>query len=336
MSQRPATTCRIAALAVVAALTFATPAAVGAAHAATTLVQDPGGLSSIACPSARQCTTVDTRAEVTFNPQTGRRRLHGLRTIDPHPGGGLLQVVCPSLSWCTAVDRRGGVVSFDPRTGRLVGRRIARIDFRGPNAIACPSTRQCTVVDNYGAVVTFDPRDARRRAPGRAVLDAGNGGFLAIACPSMTQCTAGDSNGNEVTFDPQTEHVNRPGVTALNDGGLPVLACPSATQCTIVGVSEEVTFDPQTGVPQGTADQGIDPHGEGPNDVSCPTFSQCTAIDQTSQAVTFDPLTGVRDAAGVRPIKGYRHEPAYKIACPTAAQCTAISGDDEVTFDPTG
>lgn len=342
MSRSHTSTSRTTALTVVlmvATVTLAvlaTPAAIGVARAATRLVKDPYGLNSIACPSARQCTAVDSRAEVTFNPQTGRRRRHGLRTIDTHRGGGLLAVVCPSLSWCTAVDRRADVVSFDPQTGRRVGRRISRIDFRGPTAMACPSTGQCTVVDNYGATVTFDPRSGRRSAPGRVRLDAGNGGFGTIACPSLIQCTAADGNGNELTFDPQTQRVGRPGLTALAAGSLATVACPSATQCTAVGIDQESTFDPQTGMPLGVADQGIDPNGQGYNDLSCPTLSQCTAIDARSRAVTFNPLTGVRHPRRFRAIKGYRHDPAYAIACPTTAQCTTISGGDEVTFDPKG
>jgi hypothetical protein len=67
--------------------------------------------------------------------------------------------------------------------------------------------------------------------------------------------------------------------------------------------------------------------------VACPSVHQCTAVDGSGLAVTFDPASpggGTRrtiDIAGDRALKG--------IACPSATQCTAVDGSGgEITFDP--
>ncbi len=69
--------------------------------------------------------------------------------------------------------------------------------------------------------------------------------------------------------------------------------------------------------------------------VACPSVSQCTAVDGSGLALTFDPSSpggGTRRAieiAGDHALKG--------IACPSATQCTAVDGaGGEITFDPAG
>jgi hypothetical protein len=65
--------------------------------------------------------------------------------------------------------------------------------------------------------------------------------------------------------------------------------------------------------------------------VSCPSFSQCTAIDIRGQEFTFDPLNPdtpsptMIDPAGV----------LFTLACPSASQCTTLDeAGSEVAFDP--
>lgn len=67
--------------------------------------------------------------------------------------------------------------------------------------------------------------------------------------------------------------------------------------------------------------------------VSCPTASQCTAVDWSGQALTFDPQNpGARVRHVISPGDGQ----LFSVDCPTAQQCTAVDGGDfEVTFNPT-
>lgn len=67
--------------------------------------------------------------------------------------------------------------------------------------------------------------------------------------------------------------------------------------------------------------------------VACPSVRQCTAVDGSGLAVTFDPSSpggGTRrtiQIAGDRALKG--------IACPSVTQCTAVdAAGGEITFDP--
>jgi hypothetical protein len=64
--------------------------------------------------------------------------------------------------------------------------------------------------------------------------------------------------------------------------------------------------------------------------VTCPSLSQCTAVDYRGNEVTFDPAfarhwSAYQVAAG----------PLWGVACPSSSQCTAVGdGGREVTFDP--
>lgn len=66
--------------------------------------------------------------------------------------------------------------------------------------------------------------------------------------------------------------------------------------------------------------------------VACPLISQCTAIDELGDEVTFDPRGGaITTAATVDP--GARV--VYSLTCPSAMQCTAVDLDGRaVTFNP--
>ncbi len=67
--------------------------------------------------------------------------------------------------------------------------------------------------------------------------------------------------------------------------------------------------------------------------VSCPTASECVAVDWSGQELTFDPQN---PAARVRHVISPGDGQLFSVDCPTAQQCTAVDGGDfEVTFDPT-
>lgn len=66
--------------------------------------------------------------------------------------------------------------------------------------------------------------------------------------------------------------------------------------------------------------------------VACALVSQCTAIDETGDEVTFDPKTSA--ALGVATVDPGA-QAIYSLACPSAKQCTAVDlGGNAVTFDP--
>jgi hypothetical protein len=181
---------------------------------------------------------------------------------------------------------------------------------------------------------------------------------LAVSCPSTGQCTTaglGDGFGAAskvlaATFDPGSGSENAAGPTQVGSGAVTALSCPSATQCTAVtvnsgGSSGEVTFDPATGIANAAGVKQIEPNvgasGDGVTSVSCPSSTQCTAVDPDGRETTFDPATGaVNPSVTVAPN-------SWAVSCPLVTQCTATAdipasgithtpdSDGEVTFDPT-
>src|SRR5689334_16639461 len=61
--------------------------------------------------------------------------------------------------------------------------------------------------------------------------------------------------------------------------------------------------------------------------VACPTSTQCTAVDQISQQVTFSPSSGAGTSLG---LTSPGAEPDG-IACPSAHQCTQVDDSGEET-----
>jgi hypothetical protein len=119
----------------------------------------------------------------------------------------------------------------------------------------------------------------------------------AVTCVSVRQCTAVGSDGREVTFNPNTGGTtsnSQVETVPQSDRLLYVVACPSRTQCTAI-------FRDSTGLLQG-------------------------------YEVTFDPISGTANAAGVALVGG---ESLRGLSCASTSQCTVVDPfGREVTFDP--
>jgi hypothetical protein len=138
---------------------------------------------------------------------------------------------------------------------------------------------------------------------GPVAVDKDGGTTLnSVACPSAGQCTAVDQAGQEVTFDPGSPGTATP--VEIHPGDDP----------------GHVRTSPFGGV--GTPPNAL----EG---VACPALTQCTAVDQNGDEVTFDPANPQIEA--VVPIASA----LVAVACPSVHQCTAITATQELTFDPT-
>jgi hypothetical protein len=254
----------------------------------------------------------------------------------------LWRVSCPSISQCTAIDTGGREFTFDPLNPDTPS--PTTIDPAGELfTLACPSTSQCATLDEAGSEVAFDPAAPGNSSP--TSIDS-TGGFRELACPSASQCTAIDRSGAEVTFDPLSPRPSSP--IAMQPPGEhergAALACPTSSQCTAVDPSgREFTFNPLVA---GTTTTGVVDHAsfcghdcpEGyVNAVACPSIRQCTAVDNASREVTFDPtapgsptVTYIHEYPVIYPTNGFT-----AVVCPSIRQCTAIDAEHEVTFDPT-
>jgi hypothetical protein len=184
--------------------------------------------------------------------------------------------------------------------GRVDGGLTAWTARFGVGVILVGALLMCVLVGAWGA---GSARADSFSAPYRILpaAPAGSAAAQAVSCPSATQCTAvsnyGFNSGQaypgyEVTFDPATQTVNAAGVKTIDTN---------------------------------SNDSNL-------NAVSCPSVTQCTAVDGNGDEVTFDPTTGRDNAAGVANLSSL--ESLQSVSCPSTTQCTAI-GTDEITFDPT-
>jgi hypothetical protein len=146
------------------------PTAPGAAGASVPVLIDPatagapvGSLTGLACPTAGQCTAVDSAGrEATFDPAA--------------PGAPSPAIIYPS-----------GLASANPFAA----------SSNTLDAVACPSAGQCTAV-GYERELTFDPAAPGSPKPVTIAAESSS----AVACPESSRCTAIDPIGQEITFDP--------------------------------------------------------------------------------------------------------------------------------------
>ena len=311
-------------------------AAPSLAATTTRVDNNPFELGEIACPSAVQCTALDTTAgsgsgtivnrELTFNPSAPGNPAPRALPADP---AGYTQIACPSSTQCTVLD--GGLVSgsgqevtFNPQAPSDQSSAAVAAGAGPTESFACASTTQCTASFKAGSEVTFDPQAPSSPSTARLAREV----FYGIACPAITQCSVVSANGNEVTFDPQSPAASAP--VAIDSRVLSGIACPSITQCTTVDqVGDAVTFNPVA--PGAPTVVSVTPYAlPGGGRISCPALSQCTAIftlPLTQAEFTFDPNSQAK-ATSVSLSDG---EPA----CPSTSLCIAVGGSPFITaFNP--
>ncbi|MCW3022549.1 MAG: hypothetical protein JWR30_1871 [Conexibacter sp.] len=172
--------------------------------------------------------------------------------------------------------------------------------------------------------MTFDP--TAPATPSSAVLHSS--GLTGIACPTTSQCTA-IGIGTAYTFNPAAPQTPASAQPAF---GMVAIACPSASQCTVLASPGNgqpdtlVTFDP--GAPAQTTKNTVSGAGR-LGRLSCPTTTQCTAVDAGGAVTTFNPTI----AGSPTPVQ-ISDLPLHVIDCPSTAQCTAAGSGLAVTFDP--
>ena len=326
----------LAMLVVVVALVVAPPVASAAARSwsAPISLDKTGGqqaLYGVACPSATQCTAVDSIGQqVTFNPTSPGTPIP--TTISASSAQG--SVACPSTSQCTAIEGTAEV-TFNP-TAPGIPASVTIDPTQAMTHIACPSTSQCTATDQNSRVVTFNPTSGAVTSGPTAIASSG-ADLIGVACPSLTLCVVANfsGSGNEISFNPASPSTAV--TTTIESGGyMRTVACPSVNQCTTVDNNgDELTFDP--GAPGTPTPKPIDPGTNGNpvvESLACGSSSQCTAVDTSGHQVTFNPTSGAVNGAGLTAIDS-NGGGLNGVSCPTSSQCTAVdSTGNEVTFNP--
>lgn len=182
-----------------------------------------------------------------------------------------------------------------------------------------------------------------------------------VSCPSATQCTAVDDTGHEVTYNPSSP--GSPAVVPIaTTEQLSGVSCPSTTQCTAlgwhepssttcVGVTTEVTFNPQAAGATSPVTLDSDPNCDqldSSNGIVCPTTTQCTGIESTYYAgpkyITFNPTSPGTPSAVAFPCNrtvgcidtGYSGDSVDpRPSCISATDCVILSNFGwESVFNP--
>jgi hypothetical protein len=303
-------------------------------------VSASSSISSMACPSARECVAVGWYTDSSGADQ-------------------VLLLTGNGSSWTAATAPVPAGAATRPQT------TIIRV--------ACPSARECVAVGGYydssgheqGLLLTgYGSSWTAAKAPVPADA-AGSGAFInAIACPSATACTAigeyTDSSGNSHLFVLTMRGSSWTAATAPLPAGAPdslgpgisVLACPSATACTAVGdYTVDHYHDPWTDshlflltmrgsswtaattpLPGAPTSAIIDIGG-----IACPSATACVAAGWYDDAVPPSlggeglllTMRGTSWTAATPPlpagVTGGRTS-VSAVACPSATLCTAVGG----------
>jgi hypothetical protein len=267
----------------------------------------------IACPSIRQCTVLDGRRELTFDPFSAASTSQSLPAAP-------LALACPLATLCTAVTASARELTFDPvLPGVLRSRSLGRLYV--PSDVACPSSKECVTIGGPPAglvEVAYDPGTGRRiGAPLPADTFTFTGG---LACPTRTECVAlDDLNEAAITFQPLTGRALDWVPVRVARYAAPVvlgLACPGRRVCVAVNSGgEESAFDPRSR--HGGHFTRIDRPGA-LLDVACASERACVAIDNRGRVLSGTPghsgwqTTQLSDSA----LAG--------ITCPSATECVAL------------
>ncbi|HEX5193313.1 MAG TPA: hypothetical protein VFW09_10955 [Solirubrobacteraceae bacterium] len=251
--------------------------------------------------------------------------------LDSTIGQSLVQVRCPSATECTTLDANGRTIALQPSTGKA-GAPVQVAQGQPATGVSCPAATQCTLVTPAGRAYTYDPQHPRQSEPQTlappSAPNADEAMVRSVACPSMSVCVAADTDGNAIRFAPGS---SAPAVaTSLGSGQWSAIACPSTTQCTTAGQNEEATFNPAS--PAGATRIKLEPTTEHIIDLSCPTATQCTALDAGGGEVTFNPQTPPMSQPDRLLVA---NNTVRAITCVSAAQCTTVAQNGrEATFDP--
>jgi hypothetical protein len=299
----------------------------------------------LACPSVHRCVVVSQQGTAyLFGPHhAGRGQVLRIGSGGYVPSG----LSCPVARLCVVVgtDPRPGsprigqdrVVSFDPRTARVIRARWLRpplkpcqtgpcVDTWSDVGLACASATQCTWVTTLGEV-TFDP--GPRPQATRATFSPGTAQPYTIACPSSRECTLVGARGQETTFDPR-----RPGrlqpitLHHWHRATLAGLVCTSPARCvTIAPGGHIVSYDP----PAGRVLSVVHVPGS-PQSLACSSTHRCSVVEAGGHELTFDPRH--RGRVDARPAEIDHGTALTVIACATERSCVAAAGRHVLSFDP--
>ena len=302
--------------------------------------------SALSCPTASECVaTAGSGETVTFAPAapapgTGVNVFGSKGT-----GGGAMLACVPAGRGCVAGGQAGNEVAFS--ASAPAASTPFTVDEAGRLAlVACAGARQCTAMTGSGGAVTFNPAAPGTPVVGQVITRSQAPSIVSLACPATTRCVAVGPSAFEdynqaLTFTPRPPYYSVLGnltmLASQEDTGytddVKAVAC-ARTECSALDSFGELygfavpgarklhsaTYNIQNFAPPG---------GGGPTAVSCPSASQCTAVEG-SEELTYDPSTLKHLPKGIKLTSGT----LTGVACPTTTLCVAVGASHAIRFDP--
>lgn len=284
-------------------------------------------VSAVACASASVCVAIDNAGDVL----TSSRPAGGSWQVG-HVAP-LADVTCPSANLCVGVGGRAVAVSTDPRAGASSWRVYPDVDqVAGPECgkyapgegcdaslthVSCPSATFCAAVDDWGWVVQ-SKNPSGGAADWSAKGEATGPALTSMSCVSGTVCVgvcpvgvgllgsscpgASYDAGDVVTMSSgATEHAATITATAMTNVWCPRGMCFASDQSGDLMASAS----PEQGSSTWHLADADTVQGGGYNaiqGVSCPTSSECLAVDHSGDVIAATPTgpSGPRGALARR------------------------------------
>jgi hypothetical protein len=324
-----------------AAAVFITAVLLSAGTTAAATVSAPRVLSSgkpvtsIACPTALQCTATTSNQVLTFNPLRSTRPW--ARNPFKPRAMPINSIWCPQAALCVTISGQAVTTLNPQKFAYRAAKVIEPVTGEGLDGVRCPSRSECVFIDGFGDGITYNPLTGKLINK-QMKLD-GNEALTALACPSASECVALDDDGSEVTFRPVTGRrlhgaqidpaVGLDAASGASDTELDAVSCSSTERCAAVdSQGGVVVFDPLGGATTPTVTSFTTPW----KSVSCRATGLCVAVGSTGETLvgsTLSPHSWITHA-----VPGAADLTA--VACPTKTECVlADSSGDAFLINPT-
>jgi hypothetical protein len=298
----------------------------------------PGGFNAISCPSESFCVAVGSFGQAATSTDPALLSSWQLIADGIDEPADLTGVSCSSPTRCVAVDSDGYAVTTNAPVGQppVWARTSTPIDTQTTHltGVSCVSTDLCVAVDGSGYAMTATQTDpsAWNLSPEALIDPHAHTVISGVSCASVTLCVAVDFSGYAlVSTDPRgTSPTWTP--VQLENNELAAVSCVSGPLCT-VGDSTgraSVSTDPAGAVETDWfGPSRVDPVSGTPVHslaaISCPSVSECVAVDDAGGAVlgtVQHVLTVAVAGSGTGTITG------SGISCPTACTSSYLAGTE--------
>jgi hypothetical protein len=300
-----------------------------------------GPLQGVTCPTDRLCLGLGefgSVAVVSTDPAGGA----GAWRLDDVGGDSFFDAIaCPTTRLCVAIDTWGGhggprvLTTHDPANASGAWKRtpIAVPQCAGGGAcgfdLTCPTSVFCAAVDASGTLLTSANPGGGSKAWKSGTFDAtaAHDPPQGISCPSASLCVIGDGPGQHLLVS------HHPGASAgwhTDAVGFATdwVSCPLTDLCV---ANQGDAFPLVSNAPLLGASSwrwsDLD-HAGTLTGVSCPTRTECVAVDNSGDVVTGSALVAPRRTGGIPRIAG-----APRVGATLTASAGTWSGSAPIHYE---